>query len=69
MIIEITKWSTGFRKVSFNKVLRRELKMTIAEAKTTVNEILVGNIVRLPYTKELELEVKKAELSYDLIDD
>ena len=43
--------------------------MTIAEAKTTVNEILVGNIVRLPYTKELELEIKKAELSYDLIDD
>lgn len=68
MIIEITKWPTGFRKISFNKALRQELKMSIAEVKATVDEILVGNIVRLPYTKELELEVKKAELSYNLIE-
>ncbi len=67
MIIEITGWPSGFKKVSFNNVLRVELKMSIAKAKSIVDEILDGEIVRLKYSKGLEEEIIKAKLEYKII--
>jgi hypothetical protein len=46
--LKIEGWVTGFRKVEFTKMLKRELGYSLTTAKHTTDEILTGRRIEIP---------------------
>ena len=59
MKVRLTGWEEGMQKISLTKLQTEYFKMSLKEAKTNVDNLLVG--------EEIEIDVKQKEIAQEFI--